>query len=63
MIVEPGRFIVADCGTLLCTVTAYKKTPCKTFLGTDTGFSQLLRPALYGAHHEIYNYMNEEKPA
>ena len=62
VIVEPGRFIVADCGTLLCTVTAWKKTPEKTFLGTDTGFSQLIRPALYGAHHEIINFMSDEKP-
>lgn len=49
--VEPGRYIVADSSVLLCTVTASKKTPEKHFLGTDTGFNHLIRPALYGAYH------------
>jgi len=49
--IEPGRFIVADSATLLCTITARKNTPEMTFYGTDTGFNHLIRPALYGAHH------------
>jgi diaminopimelate decarboxylase len=60
--VEPGRFIVADCSTLLCTITACKHTPERSFLGTDTGMNHLIRPALYGSHHEIVNLSND-KPA
>ena len=59
--VEPGRYLVADSGTLLCTVTATKTTPERTFIGTDTGFSHLMRPALYGAHHNIINLTNSSE--
>lgn len=61
IVVEPGRFIVADSGALLCTITATKKTPEKIFFGTDTGFTHLIRPALYGSHHEIMNFMDDHK--
>jgi diaminopimelate decarboxylase len=40
---------------LLCRVTARKQTSTKVFYGTDTGFNHLIRPALYGAHHNIVN--------
>jgi len=53
--IEPGRFIVADTGVLLCRITARKQTSKKVFYGTDTGFNHLIRPNLYGAHHEIIN--------
>jgi diaminopimelate decarboxylase len=49
--IEPGRYVVADSAVLLCTVTATKKTSLKKFIGTDTGFNHLIRPALYGSHH------------
>jgi len=52
---EPGRFIVANAGYLLCKVTARKQTSQKIFYGTDTGFNHLIRPALYGSHHNIIN--------
>lgn len=55
MKLEPGRFLVAQAGTLLARVTAISTTPEFTFVGTDTGFNHLLRPALYGAHHEVVN--------
>ena len=55
MKLEPGRFIVGPAGTLLARVTAIHATPAHTFVGTDTGFNHLLRPALYAAYHEIVN--------
>lgn len=55
LILEPGRYLVAESGTLLATVTDIKRTPERTFVGIDTGFNHLLRPALYGAYHEIVN--------
>ena len=52
---EPGRFLVAECGVLLATVTQVKQRGNKTFVGLSTGFNSLIRPALYGAYHEIVN--------
>ena len=50
---EPGRFLVARSGTLLCRVTAVNQTRKYLFAGTDSGFNHLIRPAMYGAYHEI----------
>lgn len=55
---EAGRYLIAEGGTLLVTVTDIKNTPDKTFVGVDSGFNQLIRPAMYGAHHEIINTSN-----
>lgn len=60
--IEPGRFLVGDCGILLCRFTAKKSTPERIFYGTDTGFNHLIRPALYGSHHEIYNLTHPDLP-
>lgn len=51
--IEPGRYLVADCGVLLTSVTAVKPTPETTVVGVDAGMTTLLRPALYDAVHEI----------
>jgi diaminopimelate decarboxylase len=53
VILEPGRFIVAQAGALLTRVLYIKKNGAKTFVITDAGMNDLLRPALYHAHHEI----------
>ena len=50
---EPGRFLVAQAGTLLCTVTCVKKGRKYRFVGTNTGFNHLVRPAFYGSYHRI----------
>ena len=50
---EPGRFLVARAGTLLCRVTAVNRARKYLFAGTDTGFNHLIRPAMYGAYHRI----------
>jgi len=52
LIVEPGRYLVADSTVLLGVVTNVKKSN-SLFVGTDIGMNTLLRPALYGAYHEI----------
>jgi diaminopimelate decarboxylase len=55
MALEPGRYLVAEAGTLLAKVTEIKTTPFKTFVGVNSGFNHLLRPALYGSYHHIVN--------
>jgi diaminopimelate decarboxylase len=52
---EAGRFLVAEAGTLLVTVTDVKQTPDRIFVGVDSGFNQLIRPAMYQSYHEIIN--------
>ncbi|URA09926.1 diaminopimelate decarboxylase [Thermospira aquatica] len=52
---EPGRFIVAEAGILLTTVTDIKHTPKYTFVGVDSGFNHLIRPMAYGSYHPIFN--------
>ena len=55
MVLEPGRYLLAEAGTLLATVTDIKRTPFHTFVGVDTGFNHLLRPAMYGSYHPVLN--------
>lgn len=52
---EPGRWIVATSGNLLTRVNTVKDQGRITFLGTDTGFNHLLRPAMYDAYHAVVN--------
>jgi diaminopimelate decarboxylase len=53
LLLEPGRFIVAQAGALLTRVLYVKKNGEKTFVITDAGMNDLIRPSLYQAHHEI----------
>lgn len=53
LIIEPGRFIVGNSGVLLTTITYVKKTNEKIFYICDAGMSDLIRPPLYNAFHEI----------
>lgn len=50
---EPGRFIVAESGTLVTSVTDLKETTKRTFVGVNTGFNHLIRHAMYGAYHPM----------
>jgi diaminopimelate decarboxylase/aspartate kinase len=52
---EPGRFFVAESGVILAKVTQCKEKGKLRFIGIETGMNSLLRPALYGAYHEIVN--------
>ena len=60
--IEPGRFLVGDSGILLCEITARKQTSERIFYGTNTGFNHLIRPALYGSHHNIFNMAQDGRP-
>jgi diaminopimelate decarboxylase len=57
LIHEPGRYLVSDAGILVARVTSIKNG-YKKFIGLDAGMHTLLRPALYGAYHEIL-YAND----
>ena len=52
---EPGRYVVAECGTLYVTTTAVKRTRDHVFVGVDSGFNHLVRPMMYDAYHPIRN--------
>lgn len=52
---EPGRFLVAEAGVLLARVTQTKAKGEVRYVGIATGMNSLIRPALYGAHHDIVN--------
>jgi diaminopimelate decarboxylase len=51
--IEPGRFLVAEAGYLLCEIRAIKQMGKNTFYLVDAGFNNLARPILYGAYHPI----------
>ncbi|MGC9323445.1 MAG: diaminopimelate decarboxylase, partial [Desulfomonilia bacterium] len=53
LIFEPGRVIVGNAGILVTRVLYRKETPNKTFIIVDAGMNDLIRPALYGAFHEV----------
>ena len=53
LMLEPGRFLVAEAGVLLTEVLYRKHAAGKDIVVTDAAMNDLLRPALYGAHHEI----------
>lgn len=53
VMIEPGRFLVAQAGALVTRVLYVKRNGKKTFVITDAAMNDLIRPALYQAHHEI----------
>jgi diaminopimelate decarboxylase len=53
LLIEPGRFLVAQAGALVARVLQVKRNGKKTFVITDAAMNDLIRPALYQAHHEI----------
>jgi len=60
---EPGRYLAATAGVLLARVTQLKTKGGVCFVGIATGMNSLIRPALYGAHHEIANLTRLDEPA
>lgn len=58
---EPGRSIVAQCGTLIAKVLYVKEGETKKFCILDAGFTELIRPAMYDAYHRIENLSSDEK--
>lgn len=59
---EPGRFLVSDAGVLLAKVTQMKTKGETLYVGIDAGMNSLIRPALYGAYHEIVNLSRLDEP-
>jgi diaminopimelate decarboxylase len=53
LIFEPGRLIVGNAGILVTRVLYKKRGDAKTFVIVDAAMNDLIRPTLYGAHHEI----------
>jgi bifunctional diaminopimelate decarboxylase / aspartate kinase len=61
--IEPGRYLVSEAGVLLAQVTQLKGKGEVHYVGVATGMNSLIRPALYGAHHEILNLSRIDDPA
>lgn len=53
LVLEPGRYIVGESGTLIVRVLYVKRSGNKTFVITDGGMTELLRPSHYGGYHQV----------
>lgn len=61
---EPGRFLTAEAGALIVRVNTIKTSSGRVFAGTNSGMNHLVRPAIYGAYHGIFNLSNPDgRPA
>ncbi len=60
--IEPGRYVVAECGILLGTVYATKNNGENKYAGTDLGFNVLARPVMYDSHHDVEVYRKNGTP-
>ncbi len=60
---EPGRYLVAQAGVLVAQVTQTKGKGDVQYVGISTGMNSLIRPALYGAYHEIVNLTRLDEAA
>ena len=61
IIFEPGRFIIANASILITKIIYVKKNGRKYFIILDAGMNNLMRPALYDAHHEIIPLVRTNK--
>lgn len=61
LIFEPGRVIAGNAGVMVTEVLYLKETPSKKFVIVDAGMNDLMRPALYGAYHDIKEVELREK--
>ncbi|MCM8819396.1 MAG: hypothetical protein NC925_01200 [Candidatus Omnitrophica bacterium] len=61
LILEPGRFIVGNAGILVTKILYIKTTPLKKCIIVDAGMNDLIRPALYGAYHQILPLSKKNK--
>ena len=58
LIFEPGKFLVSRAGHFVTQVNVVKQTTSTVFAQVDSGFNHLIRPMLYGSHHDIENLTN-----
>lgn len=63
IIFEPGRSLIANAGVLLTQVLYGKQTRGKRFVVVDAGMTELIRPSLYNAYHEIVPLKKAPGPA
>ncbi len=63
LVLEPGRFLVGDAGALLARVLYVKRSGGKTFVITDAGMTELIRPSHYGGVHAISLVCDGDKGA
>ena len=59
MYFEPGKYLVAESGSLIVEVTTLKQNRRKRIAGVNSGFAQLIRPMFYQAYHHITNLSND----
>jgi|CXWL01.1.fsa_nt_gi diaminopimelate decarboxylase len=59
---EPGRFLVAQAGCLVVEVVDKKKTSGHLFVGVNSGFNHLIRPAMYNSYHSVTNLSRLKGP-
>jgi diaminopimelate decarboxylase len=57
---EPGKYLVAQAGYLLASVTVVKPTDAICFVGVNSGLNHLIRPMFYEAYHHISNLTHPE---
>ena len=50
---EPGRYLIAEAGVIVTSIITIKNNGGVNYLIVDAGMNTLIRPAMYGAHHEI----------
>ncbi|MBP6336668.1 MAG: diaminopimelate decarboxylase [Vitreoscilla sp.] len=60
--IEPGRYLVAEAGVLLTEVRATKQMGGNRFTLVDAGFSDLMRPSMYGAFHAMSLLPADDRP-
>ncbi|MBD5607964.1 MAG: diaminopimelate decarboxylase [Desulfovibrio sp.] len=60
-LIEPGRYVMAECGTLLGQIVAIKDNGDARYVGTDIGFNVLQRPVMYDAWHDIEVYAPDDR--
>ena len=63
VILEPGRVIAGNAGVLITEALYLKQAPDRTFLIVDAGMNDLMRPALYQAHHDVLHLNQPDKGA
>ena len=63
LLLEPGRSIVGPAGVLITSVIYKKENDGKRFLVVDAAMNDLIRPALYGAYHQIVPIIQSKESA
>jgi diaminopimelate decarboxylase len=62
ILLEPGRWLVAEAGVLLTRVVRIKRGQHRQFLILDAAMTELIRPSLYDAWHDIVPLVDETRP-